>query len=85
VRIKASKLRESIFRILDQVLAAGVPEKIERRGEILKVDCGKPPSRLQRIQPRDYLRGDPEDLVHLDWFDAWRSGPTSTPLSPPGE
>jgi hypothetical protein len=72
MRIKASKLRENIYRILDQVLETGVPVEIERRGQLLRIVCEKPPSRLQRLEPRDYLRGAPEDLVHLDWSDAWR-------------
>lgn len=70
--IKASKLRENIYRILDQVLATGVPVEIERRGKILKIVCEEPPSKLARLAPRDYLRGAPEDLVHLDWSDEWR-------------
>ena len=31
--VTASKLRENIYRILDQVLETGVPVEIERRGK----------------------------------------------------
>ena len=72
MRIKASKLRENIYRILDQVLETGVPVEIERRGKVLKIVCEEPPSKLARLVPRDYLRGSPEDLVHLDWSDEWQ-------------
>jgi PHD/YefM family antitoxin component YafN of YafNO toxin-antitoxin module len=72
MRVNASKLRQNIYRILDQVLETGVPVEIERRGRLLKIVCEQPPSRLERLRPRDYLRGAPEDLVHLDWSGEWR-------------
>lgn len=72
MRLKASKLRENIYRILDQVLETGVPVEIERRGKLLKIVCEEPPSKLGRLQPRDYLRTPPEELVHLDWSGEWR-------------
>jgi len=72
MRLKASKLRENIYRILDQVLETGVSVEIERRGKLLKIVCEEPPSKLERLQPRDYLRTPPEELVHLDWSGEWR-------------
>jgi hypothetical protein len=72
MRVKASKLRENIYRILDQVLETGVPVEIERRGRLLRIVCERPPSRLDRLRPREYLRGAPEELVHLDWSGEWR-------------
>jgi len=72
MRLKASKLRENIYRILDQVLETGVPVEIERRGKLLKIVCEEPPSRLEQLKPRDYLRTAPEELVHLDWSGEWR-------------
>jgi hypothetical protein len=72
MRINASKLRQNIYRILDQVLETGVPVEIERRGKLLRIVCEEAPGRLAGLQPRDYLRGAPEELVHLDWSDEWR-------------
>ena len=72
MRIKASNLRENIYRILDQVLETGVPVEIERRGRLLKIVCDRPPSKLARLQCREYLLGAPEDLVQLDWSDEWQ-------------
>ena len=68
MRIKASKLRENLYSILDQVLETGVPVQIERRGKLLEIVCVELPSKLDRLKPRDYLRTAPEDLVHLDWL-----------------
>ena len=67
MRLKASKLRKNIYRILDQVLETGVPVEIEHRGKLLQIVCTEPPSKLEGLKPRDYLRTAPEDLVHLDW------------------
>ena len=71
--VTASKLRENIYRILDQVLETGVPVEIERRGKILKIVPTEMPKKLDNlIDRRDFVRGDPEDIVHLDWSSAWR-------------
>jgi hypothetical protein len=70
--LKASSLRENIYRILDQVLDTGIPVEIERRGKILKIVTAEPRSKLQNLKARPYLLTDPEELVHLDWSGEWR-------------
>jgi hypothetical protein len=70
--VKASALRENIYKILDQVLESGVPVEIERRGKILKLVRAEPASKLANLKPRAYLLTDPEELVHLDWSGEWR-------------
>jgi hypothetical protein len=70
--LTASKLRENIYRILDQVLETGIPVEIRRKGRIVKISAEEPPSKLSRLRPRRYLRCDPESLVHLDWSEEWR-------------
>jgi hypothetical protein len=72
--LTASKLRENIYRILDQVLETGVPVEIERSGRILRIVVadGKT-SKLDRLEAHpDAVVGDPEDLVHLDWSNEWK-------------
>ena len=71
--LTATKLRENIYNILDQVLESGIPVEIERRGKILKIVPAVPRNKLDNLKPRDdYLRVDPEELVHLDWYEEWR-------------
>ena len=71
--LTASKLRENVYRILDEVLETGIPVEIERRGKILKIVSAAPPNKLDNLKYHpDYLLGDPEDLVHLDWSGEWR-------------
>jgi len=73
--INASSLRKNIYRLLDRVLRTGKPLEIERNGKRLKVvrsvEHGK---RLERLVPHDCIKGDPEDLVHMDWSDEWNGG-----------
>lgn len=72
--LTASKLRENIYKILDQVLETGVPVEIvrgQRRLKIVPADeaGGGKLARLKRHP--NALVGDPEELVHLDWSTEW--------------
>ena len=75
VKITASKLRENIYRILDQVAETGIPVEIvrgRRRLRIVPADDATP-SKIQRLTARPkVLVGDPERLVHLDWSKEWK-------------
>ena len=78
--ITASKLRENIYQLLDEVLETGVPVEITRRGKKLKIvraDEDTATSRLENLVERpDAIAGDPDDLVGIDWSSEWRPGPT---------
>jgi hypothetical protein len=69
--LRASSLRENIYKILDEVLATGVPVDIERKGRLLRIVAVEPTSKLANLKPRDLIVGDPEDLVHIDWSGEW--------------
>jgi hypothetical protein len=70
--LRASALRENIYRILDEILETGVPVDIERKGKLLRIAAVEPRSKLANLTPRDLIVGDPEDLVHIDWSEEWR-------------
>ena len=72
MKLTASKLRQDIYRILDRVLETGQAVEIERRGQKLKIVPAEPRDKLSNLNPRSYLRTDPEDLVHIDWSSEWR-------------
>ena len=74
MRLTASRLRQDIYRILDEVLESGVPVEIERRGKILRIMPPHEVSKLDSLQRRDCLRVEPEELVHIDWSGTWRPG-----------
>lgn len=72
--LSASKLRENIYKILDEILATGTPVEVERRGRRLRIVPVEPPvrSKLDRVAEHpDYLRCDPDDVVHCDWTTEW--------------
>ncbi len=71
--LTASELRANIYRLLDRVLETGVPIEVERGSRRLRIVAVDESGRLDRLIPRpDVVRGDPEDLVHLDWSSEWR-------------
>ena len=73
--LTASKLRENIYRILDQVADTGIPVEIVRRGRRLKIVPAETsaPRKIARLTLRPkVLIGDPERLVHLDWSKEWK-------------
>jgi hypothetical protein len=71
--LTASKLRENVYRILDDVLETGTPVEIERNGRLLRIVAVEPPGRLARLTPHpDAIVGDPDDLVSTDWSGEWR-------------
>ncbi len=74
MRLTASRLRQDIYRILDQVLESGVPVEIERRGKVLRIVPPRESSKLDSLKERHYLKTDPEDVVHMDWSETWRPG-----------
>lgn len=71
--VTASELRQNVYRLLDQVLATGLPLEIERGGRRLRIVPADQPSKLARLSAHpSAIVGDPEDLVHLDWSGEWR-------------
>lgn len=73
--VTATQLRKDIYRILDQVLETGTPVEIDRKGHRLKIMLDEPRSgdKLENLVRRDdYLKCDPEELVHLDWSAEWK-------------
>ncbi|MGH7886168.1 MAG: type II toxin-antitoxin system Phd/YefM family antitoxin [Thermodesulfobacteriota bacterium] len=73
MKITATKLRQNIYKVLDQILETGVPVEIERKGEILKIISEKKVDILDNLVEReDVINGDPEDIVHIDWSEEWK-------------
>ena len=71
--ISASRLRQDVYRLRDEVLRTGQPLEIERDGQVLRFTAAAPRSRLERIDPvPELIVGDPQDLVSWDWSADWR-------------
>jgi antitoxin (DNA-binding transcriptional repressor) of toxin-antitoxin stability system len=72
MKITASRLRENIYSILDQVAETGVPVEIERKGRTLRIVADQKPSKLDRLKKRkSIVVGDFNDLIHMDWSKEW--------------
>lgn len=69
--ITTSKLRQNIYKLLDQVAETGVPLEIRRKGKILKIVVENQRSKLAALKKRDVVVGDAEELVHIDWSSEW--------------
>ena len=70
--VTASKLRQDIYRILDQVLDTGEPVIVERNGRRIRIVAEDAPSRLGTLVRRPgVVIGDSADFVDLDWQDEW--------------
>jgi hypothetical protein len=69
MRVTATKLRQNIYAILDEVLEKGIAVEVERKGKILKIVPEKKISKFDRMPPwPDLIVGDPNDLkVPWEW------------------
>lgn len=73
MRISATRLRQNLYNILDQVLETGEPAEIERNGKVLRIVPENQTSLFDRLEPHpEAIVGDPEDLVHMDWSSSWK-------------
>lgn len=70
-----TSLRKNLFKVADHVLATGEPVVIERDGRRLVLSVEASPSLLDGLPKRDFIIGDPEDLVGISaWDEAqWRA------------
>lgn len=71
MKLSASKLRQSLYQVLDEVLEKGTPVEIERKGRILKIVPGKSDSKLMNLEPHDTIIGAPESIINIDWSKEW--------------
>lgn len=71
MRITASKLRENVYRILDEVIETGVPVDVVRKGIVVRIVSERPVSKIGRLKKRRVFVGDPEDIIGMDWSKEW--------------
>ncbi len=72
MRVSATKLRQKLYNILDEVLAKGIPVEIERKGEILKIVPEKPKKKLDNLESHNTIIGDPKSIIDIDWQSSWQ-------------
>lgn len=71
--ITPSKLRENIYRILDEILETGNPIEIKRHGQRLKIEPVDSVKKLDNLIKRPYLKCNADKIVHNDWSKEWKT------------
>jgi hypothetical protein len=71
MRVTASKLRENVYRILDEAIATGTPVEVVRKGSILRIVPERRVSKLSRLKKRTGFEGDPDEIIGMDWLKEW--------------
>jgi len=69
--LTASKLRENVYGILDQVLETGTPVEIVRKGKVLKIVPETPAPKFARLKRRKAFKGDVDNILGMDWLKGW--------------
>ncbi len=70
--ITASKLRQDIFKILDQVIETGIPVEIIRNNEKLLIIPAQKKSKLNNLRKRAISKEPLESFDHIDWSKEWK-------------
>jgi hypothetical protein len=71
MKITASKLRENIYRVLDEAIETGVAVEIVRKVTLLRIIPEPRASKLARLKKRAGFVGDPDDIIGMDWLREW--------------
>ena len=66
-------IQNDILRLLDKVVKTGIPVEIERKGKRLLVSPVRKYRNLSCLEEHpDFIIGNPDDLVHMDWSAEWK-------------
>ena len=71
MRITASRLRENIYRVLDEAIETGVPVEVVRKGTVVRIVPERRISKLSRLKKRTGFQGEPDDIIGMDWIREW--------------
>jgi antitoxin (DNA-binding transcriptional repressor) of toxin-antitoxin stability system len=74
MRITASKLRENLYRVLDEVIETGVPVEVVHKGIVLRIVPEPRASKLAGLKKRTGFVGDPDDIIGMCWLERCGSG-----------
>ncbi len=72
MQVTATQFRQNVYKILDEVIAKGIPVEIKRKGVVVKITTDKSLTKLNNLKKRKILNSNPDDIVHMDWSSEWR-------------
>ena len=67
-KLTVTKLRNNLYKIIDQIIVTGCAQEIERKGYILKIvldERNKKKSKLMNLMPHNTIVGDPNELINV--------------------
>lgn len=68
--VTPTELRSDIYRLLDEILATGIPLEIKKGDKKLRVVPVLPVSKFQNLIERpEAICGNPDELVDIHWED----------------
>lgn len=72
VNLTITELRSDLYKVVDQIIASGTPVEVMRNGHKIKIILADGPSKFERlVRRKNVINGDPESIVHSDWFSEW--------------
>ncbi len=75
MKLTASKLRQDIYKILDEIIKTGKPVEIERNGSVLRILPVKTNfSKMSRLKKHKITDEESENFTHIDWSSEWKAG-----------
>ena len=72
-QVSDKNIQKDFLRLLDQVVKTGTPVEIERKGKRLLISPAEKHRNLDCLEKHpDFIVGNPDDLVHIDWSSEWK-------------
>jgi prevent-host-death family protein len=71
--LTASQLRADVYRLLDRVIETGEPIEVLRGEKKVRIVPVEPRKRTERLKRRNWIAGDPEEILTVDWSSLWNS------------
>ncbi len=73
----ATELRANLYRVIDEVLETGRPQRVRRGDQFVLISPEEPRVRLrlEDLPRRDAIACSPDELVEQSFADAWTPDP----------
>jgi len=72
-QVPDKNIQKDLLRLLDKVVKTGTPVEIERKGKRLLISPAEKYRNLDCLEKHpDFIVGNPDNLVHIDWSSEWK-------------
>ena len=71
MNISATAFRKNLFQVLDKLDDTSSSLRIKCKNNTFILTPEKKNSKLSKLKPHNVINGKPEDLLNLDWSEAW--------------